>query len=75
MESKKKKNCTNKLIYKMETHSQTDRFENRLPKGKSVCVGGVGINKEFEISMHALCACTLSHFSHVGLCVTPWTVA
>ena len=40
MESKKKKNCTNKLIYKMETNSQTDRFENKPPKGKSVCVWG-----------------------------------
>ena len=40
MKSKKKKNYTNKLIYKMETNSQTDRFENKPQKGKSVCVGG-----------------------------------
>ena len=50
----------------METNSQTDRFENKPPKGKSVCVGG--INQEFEINMCILCTCMLSHFSHVELC-------
>ena len=33
-ESKKKKNDTNGLIYKIEMHSQTQRTDLRLTKGK-----------------------------------------
>ena len=50
----------------METNSQTDRLKTNHQRGKVYVWGG--INQEFEINMYTLCACMLSHFSHVELC-------
>ena len=38
-------------------------------------VRGRGINLEIEIHIYTPCHAMLSHFSHVQLFVTPWTVA
>ena len=45
------------------------------PRSSFVCCWLTSVNLSFPFSKAGACACVLSCFSHVQLCVTPWTVA
>ena len=43
-------------------------------KEKKIFRDGIKLYKKVVILFY-FCVCVLSHFSHVQLCATPWTVA
>ena len=63
---KKRKIVQINLFTKWKQIHRLTGLKTNHQRGK-VCVWG-GINQEFEINMCILCACMLSHFSHVELC-------
>lgn len=56
-------------VFLLQASGQTD------PGSSFVLCWLTSMNLSFLFSKAGACACVLSCFSHVQLCVTPWTVA